>query len=517
MPLQNTIPGVLIAAAQAHPDKIAVENEDGSSLTLGQLLHESRRAAAAFIAYGMRPGERIAVWAPNSTEWIIATIGVQMIEGVMVPLNTRLKGREAAYIMDRSSARLLFTVRDFLKTDYPALLADENLPKLERTVILDASGSPDESWEKFLELGKSVPAEAIDAAFAKLKDDDVSDILFTSGTTGKPKGALSTHYQTVVTSRSWVNAIGLNDSDRYLIVNPFFHSFGYKSGWLACLIAGATILPQAVFEAEAVLRRIANDRITVLPGAPTLYQSMLVSPVLKTTDLSSLRMAITGAAVVPRQLVERMHSELGFKIVLTGYGLTESSGTVTICDAGDSIERVSQTSGKAIPGLELRSVDPQGKDVPPGEPGEILVRGFNIVQGYLDDPKATAEAIDADGWFRTGDIGIIDADGYIRITDRAKDMFIVGGFNCYPAETEGLLLEHPAIAQVAVVGVPDERMGEVAKAFVILRPGATLTEAELIAWARKAMANYKVPRYVEFVDRLPTTASGKVQRFQLRG
>ena len=516
MSLPNTIPGVLLAASKAHPDKIAIENEDGSTLTLSALLHESRRAAAAFIAYGIKPGERVAVWAPNITPWIVATVGLQMMGGVLVPLNTRLKGREAAYILDRSSARLLFTVRDFLKTDYPVLLAEENLPKLERTVILDQSGTPDEVWETFLALGKSVPAEAVDAAFASLKDDDVSDILFTSGTTGKPKGALSTHYQTVRTSRAWATAIGLNDSDRYLIVNPFFHSFGYKSGWLACLIAGATILPQAVFEAEAVLGRISHDKVTVLPGAPTLYQSMLVSPALKNTDLSSLRMAITGAAVVPRQLVERMHSELGFKIVLTGYGLTETSGTATICDAGDSIERVSQTSGKAIPGLELRSVDPQGNDVPPGEPGEILVRGFNVVKGYLDDPKATAEAIDADGWFRTGDIGIIDADGYIRITDRAKDMFIVGGFNCYPAETEGLLLENPAIAQVAVVGVPDERMGEVAKAFVILRPGASLTESELIAWSRKMMANYKVPRYVEFVDALPTTASGKVQRFQLR-
>jgi len=514
--LPNTIPGVLIADAKAHPDKIAIENEDGSRVTSAELLSQCRRAAAAFIAYGIKPGERIAIWAQNNTPWIVATIGVQMMGGVMVPLNTRLKGREAAYILDRSTSRLLFTVRDFLKTDYPALLADESLPKLERTVILEGSGSPEESWENFLTLGDSVAAETVDAAYAKLKDDDVSDILFTSGTTGKPKGALSTHYQTVRTSRAWVNSVGLRDSDRYLIVNPFFHSFGYKSGWLACLIAEATILPQAVFEAEAVLNRIAHDKVSVLPGAPTLYQSMLVSPALKNTDLSSLRMAVTGAAVVPRQLVERMHSELGFKIVLTGYGLTESSGTVSICDAGDSIERVSQTSGKAIPGLELRSVDPQGKDVPPGEAGEILVRGFNIVKAYLDDPKATAEAIDKDGWFRTGDIGIIDADGYIRITDRAKDMFIVGGFNCYPAETEGLLLEHPDIAQVAVVGVPDERMGEVAKAFVILRPGASLTEAELIAWARKMMANYKVPRYVDFVDTLPTTASGKVQRFELR-
>jgi len=514
--LPLTIPGVLAAAAQATPAKIAIENEDGSHLTYAELFDACRRAAAAFRAYGIKRDDKIAVWAPNSAEWIMATIGVQMMGGILVPLNTRLKGREAAYILNRSSARLLFTVRDFLKTDYVAQLKDEDLPKLERTVILDSSGSPEEGWETFLELGAGTPLSDIDPLIAKVDGDDVADILFTSGTTGKPKGALSTHSQTVVTARSWVKSVGLNADDKYLIVNPFFHSFGYKSGWLACMIAGCTILPHAVFDTEGVIARIAETGVTVLTGAPTVYQSMLMSPSHETADLSSLRLAVTGAATVPRTLIERMASELHFKTVLTGYGLTETSGTVSICDAADPIEKVSMTSGRPIPGLELRSVDTDGNDVPPGEPGEILVRGFNIVKGYLDDPKATAEAITPDGWFRTGDIGIIDAEGYIRITDRAKDMFIVGGFNCYPAEIEEALLENPAVAQVAVVGVPDERMGEVAKAYIILRPGASLTEKELIAWSRGVMANYKVPRYAEFVDALPTTASGKVQRFQLR-
>jgi acyl-CoA synthetase (AMP-forming)/AMP-acid ligase II len=514
--LPLTIPGVLAAAAHATPAKIAIENEDGSRLTYAELFEACRRAGAAFLAYGVRPGEKIAVWAPNSAEWIAATIGVQMVGGILVPLNTRLKGREAAYILSRSGARILFTVRDFLKTDYPALLEGEDLPKLERTVILDHSGGLEESWRHFLELGVSIPLDRVDALTAKLEGDDVADILFTSGTTGKPKGALSTHAQTVVTARSWVKSVGLNADDKYLIVNPFFHSFGYKSGWLASMIAGCTILPHAVFDVEGVIDRIAKTRVTVLTGAPTIYQSMLMSPSHTTADLSSLRLAVTGAATVPRTLIERMASELHFKTVLTGYGLTETSGTVSICDAADPIEKVSTTSGRPIPGLELRSVDTDGNDVPPGQPGEILVRGFNIVKGYLDDPKATAEAITPDGWFRTGDIGIIDAEGYIRITDRAKDMFIVGGFNCYPAEIEEALLENPAIAQVAVIGVPDERMGEVAKAYIVLRPGASLTEKDLVAWARGVMANYKVPRYAEFVDTLPTTASGKVQRFQLR-
>jgi acyl-CoA synthetase (AMP-forming)/AMP-acid ligase II len=515
--LPNTIPGVLVDAARRIPTKIAVEEENGARHDFAALLAAVRRAAGAFLAAGIKPGERIAVWAPNSLAWMVATIGVQMVGGSLVPINTRLKGREAAYILNRSGARILFTVRDFIGVDYTSLLAGEALPAVERTVILDGDQGTADSWQSFVAGGAGIPEDAIDTAYAGLTGDAVADILFTSGTTGKPKGALSTHEQTVVTARAWANSIGLHEGDRYLIVNPFFHSFGYKSGWLACLIMGATSLPHAVFDAEVILKRIERDRVTVITGAPTIYQSMLMTENWQARDLSTLRLAVTGASTVPRQLVERMHNDLGFETVLTGYGLTETSGTVSICRAGDSIDRVAMTSGYPIPGVELRSVDTDGKEVPPGTPGEILVRGFNIMKGYLDDPKATEEAIDPDGWFHTGDIGIIDEEGYVRITDRVKDMFIVGGFNCYPAEIEELLLEHPAIAQVAVVGVPDERMGEVAKAFVVLRPGKAASEAELVAWARKAMANYKAPRYVEVVEALPTTASGKVQRFALRG
>ena len=512
----TTIPAVLAAAAARLPNKIAIEDEDGGKLTFSELLAACRRAAAAFLAYGLKHGERIAIWAPNSTEWIVATVGAQMVGGVLVPLNTRLKGREAAYILNRCGARLLFTVRGFLGTDYPALLEGEGLPKLERTVLFAGAKSGDETWATFLALGKDISDNAVDKAISTVSGSDICDILFTSGTTGKPKGAMCSHDQTVECFRIWTSSVGITDDDRYLIVNPFFHSFGYKAGWLGCLITGCTMLPHAVFDADAVIARIPRDRISVIPGPPTLYQSMLTSEARKTADFSSLRLAVTGAAAVPRILVERMHDELGFDAVLTAYGLTESCGVVSVCSRGDSPERVSQTSGKAMPGVEVRCVDKDGHDVPTGEPGELLVRGFNVMKGYLDDPEATAEAIDKDGWLKTGDIAILDAEGYIRITDRAKDMFIVGGFNCYPAEIEGLLVEHAAVAQVAVVGVPDERMGEVGKAFVVLRPEAKLTESELISWSRGAMANYKVPRSVEFVAALPTTASGKVQRFALK-
>ena len=314
---------------------------------------------------------------------------------------------------------------------------------------------------------------------------DLSDIIFTSGTTGRPKGAMTTHAQTLRTFAAWASVVGLTEGDRYLIVNPFFHTFGYKAGIIACLMTGATIVPEPVFDVDAVLARIEQERITVLPGPPTLYQSILDHPERDEFDLSSLRLAVTGAAVVPVELIRRMRSELTFDTVLTAYGLTESTGTVTMCRRGDDAEVIAHTSGRAIPGIEVRVVDDKGLELARGEPGEIVVRGYTVMAGYFEDPEATAEAIDADGWLHTGDIGVMDDAGNVRITDRKKDMFIVGGFNAYPAEIEGAFLGNDAISQVAVVGVPDPRMGEVGCAFVVPRPGASSGADELLAWARE--------------------------------
>jgi acyl-CoA synthetase (AMP-forming)/AMP-acid ligase II len=261
---------------------------------------------------------------------------------------------------------------------------------------------------------------------------------------------------------------------------------------------------------------VARERATVLPGPPTLYQAMLHHPRRADADLSSLRLAVTGAAAVPTSLVERMRADLGFTTVVTAYGLTESTGMVTICRPDDDAETIATTSGRAIPGVEVRVVDDAGREVTRGEPGEIVCRGHNVMQGYFEDPEATAEAIDADGWLHTGDIGTMDERGYVRITDRKKDMFIVGGFNAYPAEIEDLLLSHPDIAQVAVVGVPDERLGEVGVAYVVPAPGTDPSPDDIMAWARATMANYKVPRRVVVVDALPLNASGKVLKYQLR-
>ncbi|MEV7172354.1 FadD3 family acyl-CoA ligase [Streptomyces sp. NPDC093224] len=523
----GTVAGLVRSAAQRYAGREAVV--DGRvRIDYAQLGDRVERAAAACLAAGVEPGDRVAVWAPNSLEWIVSALGAVSAGAVLVPLNTRFKGAEAAYVLGRSRARLLFVTGTFLGTSYVASLrraASEGpgsgplpgLPHLEQVVVL-ADDAPESfrTWKEFLAGGDGVPAGAVRERADSVRPDSPSDIVFTSGTTGSPKGAVITHAQTLRCYDVWSELAGLREGDRYLIVNPFFHTFGYKAGIIACLMRGATMVPQPVFDVDTVLANIAAERISVLPGPPTLHQSLLDHPQRRHHDLSALRLVVTGAAVVPLRLVERLRGELRIATVLTAYGLSEASGIVTMCRRGDPAEVVSATSGRAIPGTEIAILDPDGRPLPAGRAGEIAVRGYHVMQGYFEDPEETAGAIRAGGWLHTGDVGFTDEDGNLRITDRIKDMFIVGGFNAYPAEIEQLLGLHPDIADVAVVGIPDPRLGEVGKAYAVRRPGSTLTADDLIAWSRREMANYKVPRAVEFVTELPRNASGKILKRTLR-
>jgi acyl-CoA synthetase (AMP-forming)/AMP-acid ligase II len=511
----RTLPALVTAAAQRYGRRSAVE--DGATrLSFEALAAEGERAARAFLAAGLGHGDRVGVWAPNLWEWIVAAIGASSVGGVLVPLNTRFKGAEAGYVLRKSGARLLCTLGEFLDTRYVDLLKDEELPALEQIVTLRGSAAGATPWSEFLARGASLPADLVRARAEAVSPDDVSDLLFTSGTTGRPKGVVTAHGQNLRAFESWSDVVGLREGDRYLVVNPFFHSFGYKAGWVASLMRGATVLPEAVFQVPALLERVGRERVSVLPGPPTLYQSILSHPERRRFDLACLRLAVTGAAAIPVELIRRMRGELGFETVITGYGLTECCGIVSMCRHDDDPETIATTSGRAIPDVEVRCVDPEGREVPRGEPGEVVVRGYNVMQGYFEDPEATAETLDAEGWLHTGDVAVMDARGYLRITDRIKDMFITGGFNCYPAEIESLLYARGDLAQVAVIGIPDERLGEVAMAFVVPAPGAKLTPEGLIAWCREHMANYKVPRRVALVESLPVNASGKVTKFQLR-
>lgn len=511
----STLPALIRQAARRFGERVAIQ--DGAiRLTYTELDAARVQAARAFLAAGIGKGDRVAVWAPNLYEWIICAIGLQTLGGILVPLNTRMKGGEAAYILERSGARLLFTVADFIGIRYPELLRDQQLPALEATVLLRGQAESCGNWSDFLAAGNAVPEARVLEAEAAVTANDTLDLLFTSGTTGKPKGVMTGHGQNIRVFEVWSESVGLAEGDTYLIINPFFHSFGYKAGWLAAFISGARVIPAPVFDIDEVLTTIERDRVSVLPGPPTIYQSLLAHPRRDQYDLSSLKLAVTGAASVPVELVRRMRSELGFATVITAYGLTETCGMVSICQRDDDPETIASTSGRAIPGVAIRTVDGEGRDVAAGEAGEIWVRGYNVMQGYFENPEATAETVDAEGWLHTGDIGVLDARGYLRITDRLKDMFIVGGFNCYPAEIEGSLASLPGVAQVAVIGMPDERMGEVAKAFIVPVAGAELTEAGVIAWCREHMANYKVPRSVVFLEALPLNASGKVLKTRLR-
>jgi acyl-CoA synthetase (AMP-forming)/AMP-acid ligase II len=326
---------------------------------------------------------------------------------------------------------------------------------------------------------------------------------------------MSTHGQTVRNIRDWCSIVGLRPGDRYLIVSPFFHTFGYRAGIVACLNAGATAIPLAVAEVRSVLEWVHRERVTTLPATPSLFQSIFDYPDRHQYDLSSLRLSAVGAASVPVELVEQMRAEL-FSTVVTGYGLTESTGIATMSRPEDPPDVVARTVGRALPSVEVRIVDSEGQVLPRGTPGEIMLKGYNVMKGYFDAPEQTAEAIDSEGWLHTGDIGTMDEDGFVAVTDRLKDMYIVGGFNAYPAEIEAALLRHPDIAMVAVVGVPDRRLGEVGMAFVVLRSGAVATEESIISWARQEIANYKVPRRVSILDALPMNAVGKVVKDDLR-
>lgn len=472
----QTIPEMVLSAADRFGDAEAVV--DGPlRLSFTELIDRIRCAAGAFADLGVAKGDRVAIWAPNSAEWIIAAFGLLTAGGVLVPVNTRFKTEEAGDIIARGSVKAVLAQQGFLDQDYTV---PAGIPVIDLTSDFLSSGSP----------------------FVRpVSGDDVADIIFTSGTTGRPKGVMMNHGQTLRMYQEWATLADLRQGDRYLQINPYFHTFGLKAGLVASFLRGATMLPVAVFDIDTVVDLIARERITMLPGPPTLYHSLLT--VADTSKLSTLRAGVTGAADIPVELVRRIHDELPFETLMTGYGLTEA-GNVTLSRPGDSFEDVASTAGVPCEGVDVRLADD----------GEVLVRGYGVMQGYLDDPAATAAAIDADGWLHTGDLGAFTETGRLRIVGRKKDMFIVGGFNAYPAEIEGFLLQHPAVAQAAVIGVPDERLGEVGKAFVVTK--TDVAAGDLLAWCRERMAGFKVPRSVRFLDALPLNATGKVMKDQLR-
>lgn len=517
MPVPGTMPAILLATAKrrgGHPALVAPPQQ----LTYAEVADRMMAMAAALVAAGLKKGDAVGVWLPNCIEWVIAAMGVQAAGGVLVPLNTRYKAGEVQHALGMTHARFLIHAASFLGIDYRAIIDQADLHSLERCIAVDLDGTCRDELGEFIDAAASDTAarKEAEARVAALSGDDISDIIFTSGTTGLPKGVVTTHAQSIGTFAEWNRATTLGPDDRYLLIWPLSHCSGYKGGWVAAMIVGATIHPEPTLDIDRLVRRTLDEKITFLPGPPPLFMSLLEAQREGRARLDSLRVVGTGGTTIDPAMIAAVRSELGAEVVYAGYGLTECCGTASMIYADDPHEMVIVSSGRAIRGTELEAMGADGTILPRGQEGELVTRGFHVMQGYLDDPAATAEAIDADGWLHTGDLGHLDENGFVFITGRAKEMYIAGGFNCYPAEIENSIAAHPAVREVAVLGVPDTRMGETGKAFVVWdnRHGEP-DVAALITWCREHMANYKVPRDVVLVDALPRNAMGKVEKYRL--
>ncbi len=509
--VEHTIPGLLERTAAQRGGAIALQ-AGPEEVTYRDLLDRAR-AMAALLVSSVAPGDRVAVWGPNSIQWAVASLAILFAGGAVVPLNSRYTSPEAADIVGRAGCRVIFAEHEFLGRR----LASE-ARAIVPTAVVFGTGPGDEDgvvgMTAALDQG-SASQTGVDARLAALTPDVISHVQFTSGTTGRPKGAMLRHEAMVRTTADWVQAVGLQVGDRYPVVAPFSHIGGHKTGLLASVTAGCTALPFATFDLERLLGSIVDDGVTVLQGPPTMFQGLVGRVRAEGRRLSTLRVAVTGAATIAPTLIREILEVLGVDHVFTAYGLTETTGICTITRADDPVQTIAETSGRPVPRVELDIVDQDGRSVPRGARGEIVVRGFNVMAGYLDDPTATEEAM-SDGWLQTGDVGWLGEDGCLRIVDRLKDMIIVGGFNAYPAEIEHALMEYEDIDQAAVVGVSDERLGEVPVAFVVPRPGVALDTGLLATFCRARLANFKRPKQVFLVDSLPINAAGKVVKAELR-
>lgn len=481
-----------------------------------EYIDRAERIAAALVAADVKQGDRVGIWAPNSADFAATVLGIQLAGAALVPLNTRFTANEVADIISRSSAKVVFTVTSFLGRAYAdelvALRAERDDVLAQGGVVVTFDSSDRTGIESFLAQATAAHEDEVDIRVSALTEADTAMVLFTSGTTGRPKGIRLGHGQLLRAYWQWGGILGVEPGDRALLTNPFFHAFGLLVGLLLVLVRGAAAHPLAVFTSADVLRVIEAEKITFYPAPPTVFQTLLQDPGLAMTDTGSLRIAVTGATSIPPSLIRAMRDDLKIENVFSPYGLTEATGVATLTRSGDSAETIATTAGRAVPGVEVAIFRSDGSESAPDETGEICVRGYNTLVSFLDDDTPMT---DESGWLHTGDLGVVGTDGNLRVTGRLKDMFIVGGFNVYPAEVEAVLSAHPDVAAAAVVGVPDDRLGEVGVAFVVPRAGGEVSETELAQLSTDHLANYKRPRQFLFVESFPVNASGKVMKQEL--
>jgi len=528
--------------AERCPDNEAVVSVfQNRRLSYGALMKEVDALAKGLMALGIEKGDRVGIWSPNNLEWLMLQVATARIGAILVNINPAYRVGELAHVLTAARLQVVFLIPEFKKSHYVTMMREvcpevescapdafscAKFPELKRLVVYEpedatATTRPTSGftvWNEVIEAGRDIETEALETRSASLDRDDPINIQFTSGTTGFAKPVVLTHHN-ILNNAYFVSGImGLTEADRLCVPVPFYHCFGMVLANLACLCRGATVvIPAPAFEAEAVLRAVETERCTALHGVPTMFVAELEMGDLSGYDLSSLRTGIMAGAPCPAPLMTHVIEDLGCREILIAYGQTEASPVTHITRPDDSFDRRINTVGTNLPHQEVKIIDPQsGETVPINTPGEVCFRGYHVMQGYFEMPAATAETIDEHGWLHSGDLGVMDEDGYVRITGRLKDMIIRGGENIYPAEIEAYLSNHPDVAQVAVFGIPDEKWGEEVGAWVQVHEGSEVTADELIAYAKHGLAYFKVPRRLDLVAAFPMTVTGKIRKIEIR-
>lgn len=532
--LTVTVGKLLEEKARLHPDHEAVVYADrGLRMTYKQFDDYCRLVARGFMGLGIEKGEHVAIWATNVPEWLACQFATGKMGAVLVTVNTNYRAAELEYLLKQSDSTTLLLIERYRDSSYidilyeiapelreckPGQLQAKRLPKLKNVIVIGDKRYPGAyTWNDILALAQDVTEEQLDEQMNSLDPHDVINMQYTSGTTGFPKGVMLTHNNIVNNAYNIAQCMKLTKEDRLCIPVPFFHCFGCVLGTLACVSVGATMVPIQEFHPKQVLQTVQDEKCTALHGVPTMFIAELNDPDFEKYDLSSLRTGIMAGSPCPIEVMKAVIEKMGAREITIAYGQTESSPVITQTRTDDPIHLRVETVGRALPNVEVKIVDPStNEEVPPGVQGELCTRGYHVMKGYYNNPEATKEVIDEDGWLHTGDLAVMDENGYCRITGRLKDMIIRGGENIYPREIEEFLYKHPKILDVQVVGVPDEKYGEEVMAWIILKDGETATADEIREFCRGKISRHKIPRYIEFTKSFPMTASGKIQKFKLR-
>jgi fatty-acyl-CoA synthase len=529
-----TIGGLVDEMASRYPRVEAlVYSEQNIRYTYEEFRKVCNRAAKGFMKLGVQKGEKISIWANNVPEWVITQFSTGKMGGVLVTVNTNYRAFELEYLLKQSDSQTLLLIEGIVGREYldivyellpelkeckPGQLQSAKLPLLKNVVFLGAERQPGMfSWEDIMAMGDEVGDDELQARQESLDPYDVINMQYTSGTTGFPKGVMLTHTNLIGNAISLAECMNFSEKDRLCIPVPFFHCFGCVLGTLTCVVSGATMVPVVAFKPQKVLETVDRERCTALHGVPTMFIAELEEMEKTSYDTSSLRTGIMAGAPCPIEVMKAVVDKMGAREICITYGQTESSPGITMTRTDDPIELRVSTVGKSLPNVEVKIVDPAtGETVPPGVQGELCTRGYHVMKGYYKNPEATASAIDSDNWLHTGDLAVMDENGYCKITGRLKDMIIRGGENIYPREIEEFLYTNPKVKDVQVVGVPSAKYGEEVAAFIQLKDGQTADEEEVKAFCKDKISRHKVPAFIFFVNQYPTTASGKIQKYKLR-